>query len=70
MAAIVQFSIRVAKTINLGDFNSLKVEAGLTIERDPSIDVWEEDKARAQTELAALIEETYKAQRKRREASE
>lgn len=70
MAAIVQFSIRVAKTINLGDFNSLKVEAGLTIERDPSIDVWEEDKARAQTELATLIEETYKAQRKRRETSE
>jgi hypothetical protein len=62
---ITQFTIGSSRTINLGNFESLRVEASITIE------VGDTDYARtaqdAQIELRQLLEDTYRAQAKKRE---
>lgn len=63
---IKEFHIGCSHTVNLGDFNSIKVEASVTVaikEGDNLVD----QKGRAQEELRALLEETYKAQRRGKE---
>lgn len=60
---IREFEISVSKTINLGQYNSIRVEASLTV-CVPEGDDFAELKRLAQEDLALLLAETYKAQRK------
>ena len=60
---IKSFSIAAAHTLNLGNYQSFRIEASLEIEV-PEGDDYEVLKDRAQTELRRLLEETYKAQRR------
>ena len=60
---IKQFSIEVSKTINLGDYNSIRVGASLVIALAEGED-YAKSKDLAQQQLRSLLEETYKAQRK------
>lgn len=68
---IKEFHIAAAHTINKGNYNSMRVEAGITVslsEKDQALIV--EIKESAQKELRKLLEETYIAQgnQKRSEA--
>ena len=56
---IEQFVIGVSRTINLGNFESLRVEASITV--NPETDSLELAKAQAQTQLRQLLEETYRS---------
>ena len=60
---IKMFRVGCSRTINLGNFESLRIEATVEIEPDPETP-WENTKVSAQTELRQLLEETYKAQYK------
>src|SRR5262249_6108074 len=60
---VKEFHVGCSKTINLGHYNSLKVEASLTVAMDPDEDI-EQISARAQKELYRLLEETYQSQYK------
>jgi hypothetical protein len=62
---IKEFHIAAAHTINKGNYNSMRVEAGITVslsENDQALIV--EIKENAQKELRKLLEETYVAQNK------
>ena len=61
--AIKQFTIGVSKTINLGNFQSYRVEASVTVDLDPNL-TNRQQMDTAQQELRNLLEATYKAQRK------
>ena len=60
---VVQFHIGAGHTVNLGNFNSIKIEAGLDIVVAEGADL---DKLRdqAQTVLRNMLEETYRRQRR------
>lgn len=60
---IRQFTIGASHTLNLGNFNSYRVEAQLVVEV-PEGDDFEVLKDKAQSELRRILEETYKAQRR------
>ena len=60
---IKQFSIAAAHTLNLGNYQSFRIEASLTIEV-PEGDDFEVLRDKAQTELRRLLEDTYRAQRR------
>lgn len=60
---ITEFRIGCSHTINLGDYNSIRVEASVTVAVQDGEKV-EDLKEGAQRELRALLEETYKAQRR------
>ena len=60
---IKQFSIAAAHTLNLGNYQSFRIEASLTVEV-PEGDDYEVLRDKAQTELRRLLEETYKRQRR------
>lgn len=60
---IKSFAISAAHTLNLGNYQSFRIEASLTIEV-PEGDDYEVLKDRAQTELRRLLEDTYKLQRR------
>jgi hypothetical protein len=63
MARITSITVGVAKTINLGDFNSIKINASVVVEiSDPS--ELEGAHGMAQEELGKLMSETYRAQRR------
>jgi len=60
-----QFSIGFSRTVNLGNYESCKVEAHVTIdvgEQDSMMETYDA----AQLELRQLLEETWKAQHKPR----
>jgi hypothetical protein len=60
---ITEIRLGAAHTINLGNYNSMRVEAGLTIsvkEGDSIADI----RASAQTVLRNMLEETFRAQLK------
>lgn len=57
---ISQFTIGTSRTINLGNYESIRVEASVTINVDDGD--WPEVKRAAQIELRQLLEETLKAQ--------
>ena len=69
---IEKFTIGASRTINLGNFESLKVEASLTVnvdlpeENDPqtNVAIWQRAKLDAQGELRKLLEDTYRNQYK------
>lgn len=60
---IKQFSIAAAHTLNLGNYQSFRIEASLTVEV-PEGDDFEVLRDKAQTELRRLLEDTYRAQRR------
>ena len=66
---IIQFVVGTSRTINLGNYESVRVEASVTVSVDEGADLTEIKKA-AQVELRSLMEETYRAQKARREAKD
>ena len=58
---ITQFSIGCSRTINLGNFESLRVEATVRVDCPEDGD-FPMMKIAAQTQLRQLLEDTYKAQ--------
>lgn len=60
---IKAFTIAAAHTLNLGNYQSFRIEASLTIEVAEGDD-YEVLKDKAQTELRRLLEDTYKLQRR------
>lgn len=65
--SIIEFVVGCSRTINLGNFQSIRVEASVTVEVHEGSD-WDELKQKAQKELRTLLEETYKAQYKKNES--
>ena len=65
---IKSFKIGCSRTVNLGNFNSIRVEALVEIEVPPEasddVNKWAAMRAAAQMELRQLLEETYRAQHK------
>jgi hypothetical protein len=62
-------SVRVgaAKTINLGNYQSLRIEAAVEVDMT-ALDEIAEVRALAQTELERLMADTYKSQHRKAEA--
>lgn len=58
---IIEFVVGCSRTINLGNYESLKVEASVTVEVHEGSD-WAQLRANAQKELRRLLEDTYIAQ--------
>lgn len=63
MSTITEFSIGCSKTINLGNYQSIRIEASVTATMDPGESLADASAA-AQQELRQLLEDTYKAQYK------
>lgn len=61
MSTITEFSIGCSKTINLGNYQSIRIEASVTVQMDPK-ETLADASAAAQDELRQLLEDTYKAQ--------
>lgn len=61
MSTVTEFSIGCSKTINLGNYQSIRIEASVTIAMDPG-ETLADASAAGQEELRRLLEETYKAQ--------
>ena len=66
---ISQFSVGCSHTRNLGNFNSIRVEAQVVIVLNEGED-YVSAKEAAQVELRALLEETYAAQYRKAVKSE
>lgn len=64
---IREISIGCSKTINLGNYQSLRIEAAVTVTVEPHDDL-RQASAEAQLELGRLLEETYTAQYKHAQA--
>ena len=68
---ISEFRVGCARTINLGNYESLRVEASVTVEvaeEDHLSDAsWNAVKDAAQQELRRLMEQTYREQHKKAE---
>lgn len=60
---IKEFEIRCAKTINLGNFQSIRVEASLVV-CVPDGDDYAALTRKAQEDLRELLDQTYKAQKR------
>lgn len=63
LARVTEFSIGCSKTINLGNYQSLRVEASVTVSVDANESLADVSDL-AQEELRRLLEETYQAQYK------
>lgn len=63
VSTITEFSIGASKTINLGNFQSLRIEASVTVAMDPG-ETLADASAAAQSELRNLLEQTYREQYK------
>ena len=61
--AVKEFTIGCSKTINLGNFQSLRIEASVTVSVDDP-DNLRDIKEEAQAELKRLLEQTYQDQYK------
>lgn len=60
---ISQFTVSFSRTVNLGSFNSARVEASITIDVPKGVNgVYDDLKQKVQPELRKLLEETYKYQ--------
>jgi hypothetical protein len=60
---ITQFVVGCSRTINIGNFESVRVEASVTTSVDEdSVKNLSEMEERAQDKLRTLLEETYKHQ--------
>lgn len=59
---ITQFTVGCSRTVNLGNFESVRVEASVTTNIPSDADEWQTLAESAQKELRKLLEETYKNQ--------
>ena len=59
MSTITEFSVGCSKTINLGNYQTTRVEASITVEMVPGEN---EVISKAETQLRRLVEDTLKAQ--------
>ena len=66
---VVEFSIGASHTVNLGNYNSIKIDAGLTITVKEGAD-FAALRTQAQEVLRNMLEETYKAQRRKGAAAD
>lgn len=64
MKEITEFHIAASHTINLGNYSSFKVEAGITVNVNEGAD-FEALKLNAQAALKNLLRETYRAQERK-----
>lgn len=55
---VKQFTVGFSRTVNLGNFESARVEASVVVENDADVEAIEE----AQTTLRRLLEKTWEAQ--------
>jgi hypothetical protein len=66
-----EFTIGVSHTINLGHYESMRIEASVTLaatedfQPDAFPEAWAELKEKAQTELRSLLRETYLKQKRK-----
>lgn len=60
---ITAFTVACSKTVNLGNFSSIRVESSITV-AVPDGDDYATLARQAQDDLRELLEQTYKAQRK------
>lgn len=69
MTMIKQFMVGCSKTINLGNFQSIRLEAQVVVEvpEEETRDGYEAMTMNAQLELTRLLEETNTMQRKKRD---
>lgn len=67
MSTVTEFSLGCSKTINLGNYQSIRIEASVTISMDPG-ETLADASAAGQEELRRLLEETYKAQYRQAQA--
>jgi len=65
---ITEIHVAIARTINLGNFESLRIEGSLTAAVGQHDNV-PQVKAQLQVELRALMEETYLAQHKAKQTA-
>ena len=67
-----QFTVGAAHTLNLGNYESMRIEASVTWDVPEGAEQTEYDrlKTEAQAELRRLLEHTYKAQRRERKKNE
>jgi hypothetical protein len=61
---IIEFQVGTSRTINLGNYESLKIEASVTMEVHEGANM-DELRAAAQKELRKLLEDTYIAQHRK-----
>ena len=61
---ITEFRVACSRTLNLGNFQSAKIEASVTVALGDDDD-FPQQKLAAQKELRRLLEETYQAQLKK-----
>lgn len=66
---IKEFTIGAAHTINLGHYESMRVEASVTVHVTNEDDL-DQLRNNAQVELRSMLEETYKRQRRERKKNE
>ena len=64
MARTLQFTIGASRTINLGNYESMRIEASLVVAPD-ELDDLAVVKRQAQLDLRNLLEETWKAQHRK-----
>jgi hypothetical protein len=70
---ISQFTVGSSRTINLGNFESLRVEGSVTIdiqETDVLPAAYEQARGYAQEELRKLLEDTYLRMTKKKEIAQ
>lgn len=60
---IKEFTVSCSKTVNQGNFNSIRVEFSITVAVMEGED-WHELAAQAQIDLRDKLNETYRAQRR------
>ena len=61
MATVTEFSLGCSKTINLGNYQNIRIEASVTVSVDANESLAKASDE-AQQELRRLLEETYSAQ--------
>lgn len=61
MARVTEFSVGASRTLNLGNYESLRIEASVTVSMDAQDSLAAASEA-AQKELRKLLEQTYLAQ--------
>ena len=60
MTTLTELKLAVTKTINLGDYNSVKVEASVVISRNDDLDTPAKMREEALVEISELIAEAEK----------
>lgn len=63
MARVSEFTVGCSKTINLGNYQSIRIEASVTVSLDAHESLADVSET-AQEELRQLLEQTYTAQYK------